>query len=257
MTQRKSYRRRTSISVANWDPSGLFAGSEPFFYGISLPILLIRNDLRLRRFTKQAAEMFQLKPSDTGSRISMLKLKIPGLKKFAEKVIQKRNLLETEVHRQDGHWYLLRIEPHLTLEGLLDGALILLLNIDRSKRAEKELERLNETLQVLFQSAPDAIVTVDAQGRIVRVNSQTEIMFGYISADLHGKEIEMLMPARYKTWHLRHRADFLANPQLRLMGAGLDLCGKRKDGTEFPVALRSKWAAGKARRRSISGSIRD
>jgi PAS domain S-box-containing protein len=94
---------------------------------------------------------------------------------------------------------------------------------------------LNETLQVLFQSAPDAMVTLDAQGRIMRVNSQTEIMFGYISADLHGKEIEILMPARYKTRHQRHRTNYLANPKLRLMGAGLDLYGKRKDGTEFPV----------------------
>jgi two-component system CheB/CheR fusion protein len=139
MTQRKSYRRRTSISVTNGGPIGPYNGSEPFFHGISLPILLFGNDLRLRRFTKQAAEMFQLKPSDTGSRISMLKLKIPGLRKFTGEVIQKRNLLETEVHRQDGHWYLLRIEPHLTVKGVLDGALILLLNIDRSKRAEIEL----------------------------------------------------------------------------------------------------------------------
>jgi PAS domain S-box-containing protein len=235
MTQRKSYRRQTSVSAAKEDPVGPFDGSEPFFHGISLPVLLLGNDLRLRRFTKQAAEMFQLKSSDMGSRISMLKLKIPGLSKFAGEVIQKRNFLETEVHRQDGHWYLLRIEPHLTGEGLLDGALILLLNIDRSKRTEIELEKLNETLQALFQSAPDAIVTVDAWGRIMRIISQTEIMFGYMSADLHGKKIEVLMPACFKTRHLRQRPDYLADPQLRLMSAGLDLYGKRKDGTEFPV----------------------
>jgi PAS domain S-box-containing protein len=232
--QRKPYPRPMSMSAAK-DPTGPFDGPEPCFHGIGLPILLFGKDLRLRRFTKQAAEMFQLKPSHLGSRISMLKLKIPGLNKFAGEVIQNRNLLETEIRRQDGHWYLLRIERHLTADGLLDGALILLLDIDRSKRAELELEKLNETLEVLFQSAPDAVVTVGAQSRILRVNSQTEMMFGYTSAELHGKKIEILMPARFKTRHLRHRADYIARPQLRLMGAGLDLYGKRKDGTEFPV----------------------
>jgi PAS domain S-box-containing protein len=224
-----------SISAANKNPGGPFDDPEPFIPGISLPILLLGKDLRLRRFTKQAAEMFQLQPSDLASRISMLKLKIPGLNKLAGEVIRNRNLLETEIRREDGHWYLLRIEPHLTVDGLLDGALILLLDIDRSKRAELELEKLNETLEVLFQSAPDAVVTVDAQGRILRANRQAEMMFGYQSAELHGKEIEILMPTRFKTRHLRHRADYMAQPQLRLMGGELDLSGKRKDGTEFPV----------------------
>lgn len=211
--------------------------SEPYFHGISLPFLWLGNDLRLRRFTKPAAEMFQFKESDTGSRISFLKLKIPDLNKFAAQVLQTRKKWETEIQWQNGHWYLVRIEPLLTAAGLSDGVVILFIDIDRIKPSERELVRLNKTLQALFQSAPDAVVTVDAQGCIMRVNSQTESIFGYSSGELHGKPIEILMPARFKARHENHRARFTAKPQLRLMGAGLELYGMRKDGTEFPVDI--------------------
>jgi len=237
MTQPKLSARSGNLSAQNSDPIGPDDGSESFFHRISLPILLIGKDLRLRRFTRQAAEMFQLKASDIGSRLSSLKLEIQGLNESSALVIQTLNFSETEVQCQDGHWYLLRIDPHLTADGLSDGAVILFIDIDRSKRAERELERLNETLQALFQAAPDAVVTVDAQGRILRVNSRTELMFGYTSAELHGRQIEILMPARFKATHVRHRAEYMAKPQLRLMDTGLDLYGRRKDGTEFPVDI--------------------
>ena len=139
-------------------------GSEPNFDGITLPILSFGNDLRLRRFTKQAAEKLQLRESDIGSQISILNLKIPALDGFAAQVLQTRKMLETEIQCQDGHWYLVRIEPLLTAAELSDGVVIVLIDIDRSKRTERELGRLNETLRALFQSAPDAVVTVDPQG---------------------------------------------------------------------------------------------
>ena len=78
---------------------------------------------------------------------------------------------------------------------------ILFINIDRSKRAERELERLNETLQALFQSAPDAVVTVDGKGHIRRVNSRTEALFGYTAGELLGQRIEILIPPRFKARH--------------------------------------------------------
>ena len=105
------------------------------------------------------------------------------------------------------------------------------------ERAKSELKRLNETLTTLFQSAPDAIVTVDAAGRIVRVNTQAESIFGYTRQELVGQPIEMLMPARFQKDHVQHRADYMLEPRLRAMGAGLELYGRRKDGAEFPVDI--------------------
>ena len=103
--------------------------------------------------------------------------------------------------------------------------------------ARAELQKLNETLTALFQSAPDAIVTVDADGRIERANDQAESMFGYTREELIGQRIEMLMPARFQMQHTQHRTDYMLQPRMRAMGVGLELYGRRKNGAEFPVDI--------------------
>lgn len=89
----------------------------------------------------------------------------------------------------------------------------------------------------VLESAPDGMVIVNAEGKIVVVNSQTEILFGYSRQELVGQTVEMLIPARFDRLHVKHRASFLAEPQVRPMGAGLGLFGKRKNGSEFPVDI--------------------
>jgi protein-histidine pros-kinase len=89
----------------------------------------------------------------------------------------------------------------------------------------------------LFESTPDAIVMVNVTGRIVLANSQAERVFGYARAELMGQPVEMLLPQRFRTAHLSHRAGFFAQPRARAMGAGLELYGLRKNGKEFPVEI--------------------
>src|SRR5262249_3780889 len=72
---------------------------------------------------------------------------------------------------------------------------------------------------------------------IVLVNSQTEKLFGYTRAELLGRPVEILMPARFAPQHRQHRTGYMAEPRARAMGAGLDLFGRRKDGHEFPVEI--------------------
>src|SRR6266436_257967 len=91
--------------------------------------------------------------------------------------------------------------------------------------------------RTLVESAPDGIVIVGQEGRIVVVNSQTEKLFGYDRAELVNKPIEILIPERFRGRHRGHRAGFMSSPQLRPMGAGLELHGQRKIGTEFPVEI--------------------
>ncbi len=89
----------------------------------------------------------------------------------------------------------------------------------------------------LIEAAPDAIILVDGEGTITYVNSQTQNIFGYQRDDLVGQKIELLLPVRFRENHLNHRRNFNATPRVRAMGAGLELFGLRKDGTEFPVEI--------------------
>jgi protein-histidine pros-kinase len=89
----------------------------------------------------------------------------------------------------------------------------------------------------LLESTPDAIVMVNVTGRVVMVNSQAERMFGHSRANLLGKPIEVLLPARFRGPHHSHRGGFFAQPRMRTMGAGLELYGLRESGEEFPVEI--------------------
>jgi protein-histidine pros-kinase len=89
----------------------------------------------------------------------------------------------------------------------------------------------------LLEAAPDAIVIADTDGRIVIVNRQAEVWFGYQREELLGQPVELLVPERFRSQHVRHRADYRAEPRTRPMGSGLGLMGRRKDGSEFPVEI--------------------
>jgi len=81
------------------------------------------------------------------------------------------------------------------------------------------------------------MVVVDLEGRIVLVNAQTERLFGFARAELLGQPVEMLVPQRFRPGHVGHRNDYIGDPHIRPMGAGLELFGRRKDGSEFPVGI--------------------
>jgi PAS domain S-box-containing protein len=98
-------------------------------------------------------------------------------------------------------------------------------------------EQAPHLLAAIIESAPDAMVIVGSDGRIALVNRQTEKLFGYTSADLLGRSVEMLVPDRFRDRHPLHRDAFFGDPKVRPMGTGFDLYGLRKDGTEFPVEI--------------------
>jgi len=89
----------------------------------------------------------------------------------------------------------------------------------------------------LLETLPDAIVAVDRAGTIVQVNSQTQELFGYDRDELIGQKVEMLVPENYRHEHHHHRENFAQTPKTRRMGAGLDLYGRRRNGSEFPVEI--------------------
>jgi PAS domain S-box-containing protein len=89
----------------------------------------------------------------------------------------------------------------------------------------------------LLETLPDAIVAVDQEGTMVQVNSQAQELFGYDRDELIGQKVEMLVPENYRREHHHHRERFAQTPKTRRMGAGLDLYGRRRNGSEFPVEI--------------------
>jgi len=117
------------------------------------------------------------------------------------------------------------------------GRLIVVKDVISDKHTEQALKISEKNLSHVLESAPDAMLIVDNTGKITFANKQCETMFGYAKAELIGQRIELLLPKDISNVHETHRDSYFTEPKTRPMGSGLDLVGRCKDGTEFPVEI--------------------
>ncbi len=103
--------------------------------------------------------------------------------------------------------------------------------------SDAALRRSEATARALLESASEGILLVNVSGQITLVNVAAEHMFGYARDELLGQSLEVLLPERVRGVHREHRTRYFSGPRVRPMGSGLDLAGRRKDGTEFPVEI--------------------
>jgi PAS domain S-box-containing protein len=147
--------------------------------------------------------------------------------------------LETVRRTKDGRLIdvILTIVPLRDANGNVFGASKTARDVTE-RRQTREALRLSEATALAFiASAAEGILIIDEGGRIVIANRQIEKMFGYEPSDLVGRPMEVLLPERLRGRHVAHRAEYTAEPRVRPMGRGLDLAGRRRDGTEFPVEI--------------------
>lgn len=157
--------------------------------------------------------------------------------------------LEIYGRHKDGHSFRAEVglSPIETDDGLLVTSTI------RPTEATHDSEAY---FRNLLESAPDAMIIIDENGKIAIVNAQAESMFGYRRIEILGQPIEILLPERIRDRHRSHRQEFFADPKLRPMGEGFDLVARRRDNSEFPVEI-SLSPVNTDGHRFVSSVIRD
>lgn len=136
---------------------------------------------------------------------------------------QAKDELETRVQERTAE--LSRVNETLRIEN------------EQRQQIEKKLRESEEKFRSLIEAASVGIVVIDQNGRIVLANPKAEEMFGYDKGELLEQEIEILLPESFRKIHAKHRTNYFSSPSTRFMGGALDLAGRRKDGSEFPVEI--------------------
>jgi len=156
--------RNTELNHLNNDLSNLHVS-------INTAILLLGRDLTVRRFTPLAEKAFNLLPTDVGRPLSGIRhnLDFPGLENFLAEVIDSMGVREREVQDKDGRWYVLRARPYLTLDNKIDGAVLVLVDIDDLKFKEQEIKDSRDYAQAIVETVPPLLI-LDQDLRVMTAN---------------------------------------------------------------------------------------
>jgi len=221
-------RREASATAARL--ASIIQSSHDAVIGESLDhVITSWNPGAERLYGYPAAEMI-------GRHIEML---ILPENRAAEREIQARiargdqvEQFQSERVRKDGA----TVKVSMTLSPIADrtGTIVGVSTVSRDITGQ---QRADAQFRGLLEAAPDAVVCVDAGGRIVLVNAQTERLFGYGREELTGQLVEILVPDAIRAGHPVHRAGYMADPRPRQMGEGIELAGRRRDGSTFPAEI--------------------
>ncbi len=116
----------------------------------------------------------------------------------------------------------------------------------------RELEESEGRLRAFLESASQGVVAIDPAGKLLLVNAKTEQMFGYSRQELLGAPLEMLLPETLRHLHAKHRQDYFGAPRSRPMGVGMELRGRKKDGSEFPVEISLSFVRESSRQLAVA-----
>jgi len=175
---------------------------------VAVPVVIVDQELRIRRFTPPAQKLLNLLPSDIGRRLSEIRpnLSVDDLSPFARGCIENVTVQEQEVQEMEaGTWYVMRARPYRTWDGKIDGAVISLENIDAFRR---NLERALQYAQMLIENAREAILVLDSKLRVANANPAFYRNFQVDQRETEGRPVYALGNGQ---WNIPRLRDLLEN----------------------------------------------
>jgi PAS domain S-box-containing protein len=163
---------------------------------VELPIVMVGPDLRIRRFTQMAEKTLHLVRNDVGRHISDVKLNIavPDLEQLIARVIHTASAKEQDVQCRQGRWYSLRIRPYRTQENKIDGAVLVLVDVDNLKLAEKAWRQSEPRFALFMRHLPGLAWIKDLHGRYMYANDAAQKVFRTPTPALYGKTDYQIFP---------------------------------------------------------------
>ena len=210
------------------------------------PVMVISSDLRVQAANRSFCNLFKVEQSETeGKFLSEVcdgRWNSPSLLAALETVLNEGGAFHDFEVAQDfpliGHKYLVLHATTTFLTGPGANAAVLAIDdLTARKETADRLQQAEQKYRHLMENANDGITIVDKDGKIEFANERLEAMFGYSSGELRNRSYESLIPDTYLAAHRDYHAAFMRQPAARDMGRGVDLFGKRKDGTVFPVEI--------------------
>jgi len=206
-------------------------------------IVMVDEGGVVQRWSAGAVQMFGYPPSEAiGVDLAQL-VAVDGSaedqRRFvAATLAEGRTTFEALRRRKDGTLIYVDISGKLAQRSEGGGVRVLFSEKDVTQlKVQRDSKLLEAKFRELLDSMPDGIVFVNPTGHILFANIQAERLFGYAPGELRARLVDELLPERFRSAHARHRANYFGAPRSRAMGAGLELYGLRKDGSEFPVEI--------------------
>ncbi|HYE98992.1 MAG TPA: chemotaxis protein CheB [Planctomycetota bacterium] len=172
--------RNTELSQVNNDMLNLLAS-------VNIPILMLGNDFRIRRYTPPAEKILNVIPSDVGRPITDIRpaFDLPNLQELLAETMESVTTVVREVRDRQGRWYSLRIRPYMTREKKIEGAVLMLVDIDAHKKALDQVDALLETMK-------EAVLVLDGDLRVRSVNTAFARLFKVASTDVLNRRLDEL-----------------------------------------------------------------
>ncbi|HVR61920.1 MAG TPA: chemotaxis protein CheB [Polyangia bacterium] len=192
--------RNEELSRANSDLINLLAG-------VQIAIVFVTNDLRIRRFTPMAEKALNLIPSDIGRPIGNIRPNIdcPELEALIQEAVDNVTVKEREVQDRDGNWLLLRVRPYKSVENRIDGAVLVLLDIDALRKQEQRSLLAQEVASAVLETNDKPLLVVDGDLRVLAANRSGGQKLGFSVGEVSGKPLGELIDGQWDATALRGR----------------------------------------------------